>query len=138
MMCRITCRGLHHSVTHSLPRAEYPGGCWRPLAIMNYKAGHSRPGRSSLSHTGPQACLSPTSQGLSTSHSHPHTSSFFYSNPTIFPKHTAVLFPSPKPYPEAEEGSHVLRGSLISFNIWPVGNKFKNQCQVMLPTTAMI
>lgn len=61
--CRITCRRRHHSVTHSLPRAEYPGGCWGPLAIMNYKAGHPRPGRSSHSQTGPQACLHPPAKG---------------------------------------------------------------------------
>lgn len=63
VMCGIMCKCLHHSVTHSLPRAEYPGGCWGPLARMNYEAGHSRPGRSSHSQTGPQACLYPPAKG---------------------------------------------------------------------------
>lgn len=121
LWCAKSCESkcLHHSVTHSLPRAGHPGGHWVALAMMNYKAGHLRPGRRSHSHSGPQGNLSPPAKGSQCLTVRPHPCSVG-SLPSR--QETIVLFPALTPYPEADSRSNLLSWPLISFNIWRTGN----------------
>lgn len=130
-MWGITRKCLHHSVTHSLPRAEYPGGCWGPLARMNYEAGHSRPGRSSHSQTGPQACLYPPAKG-----SHHLT---VIPTPAAFPTVTLPSFQNThlccsqpwSPIQRLSKGLICLDGPLFHSTFDPLETSLKKQSQVM-------